>query len=272
MKRVGVYFQSWSSKWTKEPSKMDLAQIKAPVTVVYLSFASPGCTYFTGQQSFQNTGLNFSQDFWVVKDAIKLLKEKGILVMLSVGGGSYWSKPNTVYNAKSCVALMRDLGCDGIDLDWEVGVKYGYELTNAIKVTKPLLGKGILLSFAGWSTGAYGPRDGDQFQGMSIDAMTKQGGNVDWINIMTYDAGPMFDPIGALECYAIYYKGPLCIGFEVGTQAWGGALLRRDQATLWMKKTMERGKDYGMFVWSWQKDSEGKTPSTFDLVMMSTLY
>lgn len=170
MKQIAVYFQTWSSPWTKDPYKMDLAQMGAPLTIVYLAFASPSCTYFSGQNTFQNTGLNFTQDFWVVKEAIKILRSKGVKVMLSVGGGSYWSSPNTVYNAKSCVALMRDLGCDGIDLDWEVGTKYGYELTKAIQATRPLLGKEKFLSFAGWSTGAYGPV-GDTFQGMNIDAM-----------------------------------------------------------------------------------------------------
>lgn len=164
---------------------------------------------------------------------------------------------------------MKDLGCDGIDLDWEVGVKYATELTKAIAETKPLLAKNQYLSFAGWSTGAFGSDGNDKFKGMSIDAMTKQGANVDWINVMTYDAGPSFDPIGALECYAIYYKGPLSMGMEVGTQAWGGALLKKDQADYWMKRTVEKSKEYGVFVWAWQKDSEGKTPSASDLVQMS---
>lgn len=269
MKRVGMYFQSWSSKWTKEPSKMDLAQLASPITIVNISFVSPGCIYLYGQNTFQNTGLNFSQDFWVVKAAVALLKKKGIIVMLAVGGGSYWSSPKTKYNAKCCVALMKDLGCDGIDLDWEVGTKYSYELTKAIAETKPLLSSCHYLSFAGWSTGAFG-LNGDTFQGMSIDAMTKQGSHVDWINVMTYDAGPSFDPVGAMECYAIYYKGPLLLGLEVGTQAWGGALLKKDQAEQWMKRVVQQNKEYGIFVWAWQKDSEGKTPSVADLVQMTT--
>lgn len=270
MKRVAVYFETWSSKWTNDPKQMDLALISAPVTIVNISFAAPGLSYWKGQQNFNNTGLNFNQEFWVVKGAIQILKAKGIKVMLAVGGGSYWSAPNTNYNPISAVALMEDLGCDGIDLDWEVSKSYDYELSKAIVGTRSAMKPGQLLSFAGWSTGAYGP-DGDTYKGMNIHAMVNQGSRVDWINIMAYDAGTLFDPIGALECYRIYYKGPLLLGFEVGTQAWGGALLTKDQANMWMKKTYGYSKEYGIFVWSLQKESQ-KTVSTAEILQMSTWY
>lgn len=270
MKRVAVYFETWSSKWTNDPKQMDLALISAPVTVVNISFVSPTLSYWKGQNTFQNTGLNFNQEFWVVKAAIGILKAKGIKVLLAVGGGSYWSAPNVNYNAVSAVYLMEDLGCDGIDLDWEVGKQYDYELSKAIVATRAAMKTGALLSFAGWSTGAYGP-NGDHFQGCNIHAMVNHGSKVDWINIMAYDAGPSFDPIGALECYRIYYKGPLLLGFEVGTQAWGGALLSKDQANTWMKKTSAYSKEYGIFIWSLQKESQ-KTVSVAEILQMTTWY
>lgn len=271
MKHCAVYFETWYSKWVNDPKQMDLAQISWPVTIVNLSFVLPGCSYWSGQNTFMNTGLNFSQDFWVVKGAIAILKAKGIKVMLAVGGGSYWSQPNTFYNAPSCVALMRDLGCDGIDLDWEVNKSYDWELTEAIKKTKALLRTGEKLSFCGWSTGAFGPTNGDSYKGMNIHAMVHQGSSCDWINIMAYDAGPSFDPIGALECYAIYYKGPLLLGFEVGTQAWGGALLSEDQAKKWLECTWQHSKNYGMFVWAYLKESNN-TVSVKRLLEMSSWF
>lgn len=270
MKRVAVYFETWSSKWTNDPKQMDLALIAAPVTVVNISFSSPGSSYKKGQNTFQNTGLSFSQEFWVVKGAIGILRGKGIKVMLAVGGGSYWSNPNTSYNAVASVALMEDLGCDGIDLDWEVNKAYDYELSKAIVATRSVMKPGCLLSFAGWSTGAYGP-DGDNYKGMNIHAMVNHGSQVDFINIMAYDAGTIYDPIGALECYRVYYKGPLLLGFEVGTQAWGGALLSKDQANMWMKKTHSYSKEYGIFVWSLQKESKG-TASVKEILDMTTWY
>jgi GH18 family chitinase len=272
MKRVCVYFESWASKWTSDSTKMDLGQISLPVTIVNLSFVSPGCSYKKGQYNFQNTGLNFSQDFNVVKGAIQLLRKKGIKVLLAVGGGSYWSQPNVYYNAAGCVALMRDLECDGIDLDWEVGINYGKELTNAISSTKVLLQAGQFLSFAGWSTGAYGPTSGSgTFQGMNIHAMVNQGKNVDWINIMAYDAGKSYDPIGALECYKIYYKGPLLLGFEVGTQGWGDAKLSYAQADEWMRRTYLASKEYGIFIWALLKESKG-TVSVNEILEMTKKY
>lgn len=270
MKRVGVYFETWSSKWSNDPKTMDLSLISSPVTIVNLSFAAPGCSYWSGQNTFQNTGLNFCQDFWVVKGAIDLLRKKGIKVMLAVGGGSYWSNPGTYYNVDGCIALMNDLGCDGIDLDWEVDFARSSELTSAIIVTKKKLKQGQFLSFCGWSTGAFGA-NGDAHQGMNIHAMVNQGSSVDWVNIMGYDAGPSFDPIGSLECYRMYYRGPLLLGFEVGTQAWGGALLSKDQAMRWTEKVSKYSPEYGIFVWSWQKESKG-TVSTKEIMEISTWY
>lgn len=87
---------------------------------------------------------------------------------------------------------------------------------------------------------------------------------------MAYDAGPGFDPIGTLECYKIYYKGPLHLGMEVGIQAWGGALIGSEVAKRWMQQVVARGSEYGIFVWSWQKGTDGKTPSAYDLVVLAS--
>ena len=115
MQRVCVYYESWSPTWTSDPNQMSLSQISAPTNIVNLSFAHPTCTYSRGQKTWKGTGLDFSQDFSVVYSAIQILKKKGIKVMLAVGGGSYWSDPNVVFNPANSVALMVDLGCDGID-------------------------------------------------------------------------------------------------------------------------------------------------------------
>ena len=113
---TSVYYETWSGRWTDTPSKMDLANIEN-VDVVNIAFVLPGTVYQAGQKTFENTGLNFSQDFDVVFKAIQILRGKGVKVMLSVGGASYsdWSKFNPL-----CVwSLKKDLGCDGIDIDWE---------------------------------------------------------------------------------------------------------------------------------------------------------
>lgn len=163
---------------------------------------------------------------------------------------------------------MKDLGCDGIDLDWEVGEKFDYQLTDAIAALKPLMPAGTFLSFAGTSTGAYG-KNGDNYQGMNIHAMTHQGGNVDWINIMAYDAGDHYDPIGALECYRIYYKGPLVMGFEVGTPGWGGYLLTLHDVVNHCSRTLKESNKNGAFIWAYHSDSRG-TPSVKDIITIAS--
>lgn len=243
---------------------MDLALIKdqnPAINCVNISFVRPDCLY--SNHTFDNTGLQFSQDFKVVQAAIKILKSKGVTVMLSVGGGSYWSESKS-FNTVNVASLADDLGCDGIDLDWEVGALKAYELTNSITSLKNLNYKGKI-SFAGWSTGAYGSVKGSDFQGMNIHAMTQQGSNVDWINIMTYDAGPTYDPIGAYDSYRLYYRGPLNIGFEIGTQGWGGYLLTKDDVARMATHVKEDGDQNGAFIWALNKPGN---PSVSDVITL----
>lgn len=263
MSQIGVYYETWSEKWTSDATKSGLALIDKPVTIVYLSFATPDSKYVKGQFSFINTGLSFSSDFKIVQQAISILKKKEIIVMLSVGGGSYWSGTKT-FNAQNCVDLMNDLGCDGIDLDWEGNASKDYELTDCIKKLKPLMGP-KKISFAGFSTGAYG-KDGDTYKGSAIDAMTKQGSNVDWINIMAYDAGKNFDPLGAFAAYQVYFKGPLLLGFEVGKQGWGDDLLTLEEVEKNCEVVKAHDKKHGIMIWSYQKSSDNLTPTTKQVI------
>ena len=121
------------------------------------------------------------------------------------------------------------------------------------------------LGGSGFSTGAYGPENGDTYKGMSIDAMNKAGGLIDWINVMSYDAGSDFDPLGAFTCYRIYYKGALLLGFEPGKQSWGDKVETITDVTArcnWVKKD---GGVNGIFIWSNMKDTTG-SPSLSTIV------
>lgn len=263
MSQIGVYYQTWSEKWTTDATKTTLANIQAPVTIVYLSFTTPDTKYVTGQKSFSGTGLSFSLNWNTVTDAIQILKKKNIKVMLSVGGGSYWSGTKK-FNAQNCANLMYDLGCDGIDIDWEGHADRDYELTDAIQTLKPFMGD-KKISFAGFSTGAYG-KDGDTYKGSAIDAMVKQGKNIDWINIMAYDAGKSFDPLGAFTAYQIYYQGPLLLGFEVGKQGWGDDLLTKDEVIRNCTYVKNQNSKHGIMIWSYQKSNDNLTPSTAEVI------
>lgn len=88
---------------------------------------------------------------------------------------------------------------------------------------------------------------------MNIKAMTDHGSKLDWINIMSYDAGKEYDAIGAYIAYRIYYKGPLILGFQPGQQGWGDALLSQADVDKGVDYVSRDGKQNGIFIWSLQK-------------------
>ena len=113
---LGAYFETWASKWVSSGGMSDLAAI-TDFNVVYLAFVIPSTTYLAGQMTFANTGLQFSWDFAEVAKAIKVLQSRNVQVLLAVGGASYPFDGN--FNPKSIAALAKDLGCNGVDIDWE---------------------------------------------------------------------------------------------------------------------------------------------------------
>ena len=253
MKHIAVYFDSWASKWGSIGSELDLANLDiAGVNIVNIAFVKPDCCYKKGQKTWEGTGLSFSQDFSVVYGAIKILQNRGITVMLSVGGGSYpnWGDCNFI----AIKDLVSDLDVCGIDVDWEgSGV-----LLDIMKEMKFCITK--YLSFAGWSTGAFEAQDGDAFRGSAVE--TLKWGGFDWCNIMAYDAGAGFDVCGAYDA-----SGDLLVGFEVGPPGWGGYLLTEaDVAKAVAHVTNDLNG--GIFVWSWGSDSTG-TPTLNEICTMA---
>lgn len=245
---IGIYFQSWSSKWSS--TKLDLEDTDGDI--IYLSFVNPSCSYRSGQLSFGGTGLDFSSDFVVVQNAILQLKLKKKIVMLSVGGATY-SFQNL--NVSSVVALAKDLGCDGIDIDWEPTSKESESMTSIIReFAKQKFG---YLSAAVFSVGAYGEgqwlnsQPQGMYNGINRKGLIEAGDELDWINIMAYDASDAFNPTEAFMAYKSIFKNPIHLGFQVGQQAWGGSLLTLDQVKTWGQFVANQGGHY--FIWSWQK-------------------
>ena len=266
MKQIAVYFDSWASKWVGQPGDMDLAKLDLPgLTIVNLAFVKPDLTYAKGQGSFAGTGLDFSQEFWVVKGAISILRARGIKVMLSVGGSTYnnWDALNTA----SLDALVMDLGVDGVDIDWEVGgVRKFYGLIGIICEVHDFVHGSI--SIAAFSTGAFGSDGVDQWKGSAIPAMVHCSQFLSWINIMAYDAGAGFDSVGAYDCYRIYYPGDLLLGFEVGPPGWGGYLLTTADVQRGVDHVKKDGTGNGVFVWSVGSNESG-TPSVRDICTLA---
>lgn len=78
----------------------------------------PDATY-EGNNKLAGTGLDFSADGVVVKDAIAYLKSKNPAPMLvAVGGASYQNF--AALNTKAITDdVVRDFGFDGVDIDYE---------------------------------------------------------------------------------------------------------------------------------------------------------
>jgi chitinase len=259
----GTYFQSWSSAWSSNATTLDLALIDKSVNIVYLSFVNPNTQYTKGQNTFKNTGLDFSSDFGVVRDSITSLKARGVVVMLSVGGDSY---SFTDFNPSGVAALAHDLGCNGVDINWEnqeTKDKFG----GYIKNLRYAIGSDAAISIAGFSVGAYGEgnwiysKPVSPNTGMCIAGLKSNVSTIDWINVMSYDAGNDYSPTEAFDAYRSYYNGPILMGFKVPPEDSEGHATKLDEIEKVSKYIL--GKNAGIFTWSYQKQG---IPSSTDIL------
>ena len=265
---LGVYYCSWSCPWAGSGANLDLSKVQSPINVVFLSFAKPNCNYVKGSMSFSGTGLDFSSDFAVVKDAIQILRKRNVVVMLSVGGATY---PFDGFNPKAVVDFANDLGVDGIDIDWEPhgGNSEAHLLGPIIGQVRSIYPKG-LISIAAFSIGAYGVGEfanaspSGQNTGMCIPGLQSNGKDLDFICLMSYDASPVYDPVTAFRAYRSYYNGPILIGAEVPPEAWGGHVITLSEVERYSKGVVsDQNKSNGLFVWSYQKGGE---PSSMSII------
>jgi chitinase len=265
---LGAYYQSWSCPWAGSAANLDLAKIPSPINVIFLSFAKPNGSYVKGSMSFSGTGLDFSSDFAVVKEAIQILRNRNVVVMLSVGGATY---PFDGFNPKSVVDFANDLGVDGIDIDWEPhgGNSEAHLLGPIINGVRSIYPNG-LVSIAAFSIGAYGAGEfansipAGQNTGMCIPGLQSNGHQLDFICLMSYDASPVYDPVTAFKAYRSYYNGPILIGAEVPPEAWGGHVITLSEVERYSKCTIDDvNKSNGLFVWSYQKSGE---PSSMSII------
>lgn len=251
---MAVYFQTWSSGWTDKAEQLDLTLIDPRIKIVYLAFAKPDLNY--SFRSLDGTGLSFSASFDVVQKSIWLLKEKGVTVMLSVGGATYQFPKN--FDPWPSIKLCWDLGCQGIDIDWEFesgGTQQ--EFANIVAAYRYAWPEGKF-SAAVWSTGAFEPVQGDQYRGINLKGLDK----LDWINIMAYDAGNDFNPLEAYEAYKKIFNKKIYLGFNIGTQAWGGHVSLADEIKNNTEYVMKKGDD--IFIWAYQKNPE-RSPSVKEI-------
>lgn len=271
---VSVYHQTWSSPWQSDPSKLDFINLNSKITHLIFSFINPNCSYIKGSNSWSGSGVSFSSDFSVIKAGIALLKKNNpnIKVQFAVGGATYSFPSSTVIGShlESIRDFIDDIGADGIDLDFEEtdSSKFASILKFATNVFKS---SSYILSVASWSVGCYGTGSyknslpSSAHTGMNLSGIQTYGNQLAYINLMSYDAGDTYSPTEAFDSVRSVYSGPIAMGFEVGTQGWGGHLLSQQELSSSIAHVKKDQKG-GIMIWSLQKSNNSSTPTVAEIL------
>lgn len=268
--QIGCYFETWAMPFTVSTNN-DLSNLDKNLNTVYLAFVKPDNTYVKGNLSFSGTGLNFSSDFKTIAESIKILQKRKVKVLLAIGGGSYWSNPSS-FNHLGCIDLMNDLGCDGIDIDWEVGITDDQSPVNVINALYPLMG-GKAISFTCFSTGAFEKSVNDTFRGMNVKALKLCKSFISNVNVMAYDAGKDFDSVGAFKSYRKLYDGPINMGFLIGKHGWGDGLLFKEELVSVSDFVKKESITNGVFFWAYySKEFSGSISAQNAFATMGSIF
>jgi hypothetical protein len=129
------------------------------------------------------------------------------------------------------------------------------------------------LSLAGFSVGAYGngafanAQPSSANTGMCVAGLKSNGYQLDWINIMSYDASPVYSATQAFDAYRTLFSGPLLIGCEVPPEAWGGHVITLNEVSTYSSYALKDPQCNGLFVWSYQKTG---TPSCNQIISQAS--
>lgn len=229
-----VYEDSWRENHALVAADTALAQAPSYLNVIALSFAKPDLTYH-GNLSLLDVGLSYPFSGEVLHRAIALLKERhpGTKVLLSVGSGAYQNWDHL--NATGIADLVRDLGADGVDIDYEPETSCAADASGhihcptddtlieiATKLRKALP-RPMILTLAGCHVGAYGegafhdaPPVWSNYKGFMLTFFRSPAAQtLDLVAIEAYDAGTTYDPMQAFQAYRTVWPGRLALGVEV---------------------------------------------------------
>ncbi|MGL5682497.1 MAG: glycosyl hydrolase family 18 protein [Marinifilaceae bacterium] len=113
------YFPSWSETYPNTEGSR-LRNIPEEVTHIFLSFVKPNMRYQKGSLDIKQVGIEVPYDGEILKETVTILKDKGIKVILSIGGETYWGTDEAYdINHQQIADFVRDFGFDGIDWDYE---------------------------------------------------------------------------------------------------------------------------------------------------------
>jgi hypothetical protein len=277
------YYPTWSDNWFDATGKTandvyrasKFARIPGTYTHVMAAFARPDFAWHgLTANSFAGTGLDFTATPRDIKAAIDVLHQRNMKVILAVGGATYnnWGtlaaegQRGSGPTIDALANILRDLGFDGLDVDYEVGgnVDEYANSTRALRLAVDRAGGGRILSLAGWSTGAdcTGATTGDP---RCAGKLSFWGGNagreralalrypavaagLDMVNVMSYDA--RFENFDGATAYAAYREvfGPrtiVSIGFESPPEGWAGGILVINNADAQCEGSRNLKNQYG---------------------------
>ncbi len=302
--KIVGYYETWLATSTWTPDTYSLANIPAYVTSIPLAFARPDATYSSG--SFNGTGLDFTPAFSLVKSAVAIAQAKGQKITLSVGGATYQNFASL--NVPALIALVKDLGLDGINLDFEPANGSCSNLNTAqlscpsdtqliaiisqLRAGLDTIRPNMTLSAAVWSIGAYGTVNYPTTKygpvgsnsGLWINPLKQVGSKLTELYLMSYDAGTYtptgtvcpsgtaacYDPSAALLAYKSIFNGPIYQGIEVPPEAWGGNILSPAKAVT-LASTAGNAGGAGIMIWALEVQGNGYTANSF-LSAICSLY
>ncbi|KDD75127.1 hypothetical protein H632_c855p0 [Helicosporidium sp. ATCC 50920] len=237
-----VYLESKDDPEASAAADSSISKLPKYVTHLLLSSLRPDTTY-AGNVTFNGTGLEFSSDAKVIKDAIALLKEKNpnTKVLVSVGGALYnnWQ----ALNAKAVADFVKDFGLDGVDINYEpksskckleeetVQCDTDSEYISIIGALRAALPRPYILANAAVSVGAYGegewkaslPMRNDT--GSALNPLRKAGKEVDLLLLKSFDAGSEYSAKRALDAFANVFEGDILLGVKVAPEDIGDHVL-----------------------------------------------
>ena len=253
-----AYLASWSEVATDKPDDTVLARLPGYLSHVALGFVKPDLVY-SGDLDLSRTGLGLPYPGTVLKGAIARLKARhpDTKVLLAVGGWGFFGWD--ARNFEALARLVRDLGADGVDLDYEtadsgcartpdgrIACRDDARSIAVLKDLRAALPRPLVVTLAGWSVGAYGegrfaasePRFGP-FVGM-MRAMLKSPAaqGLDLVSVMSYDAGPAYRPEEAFRAYRSLWSGPLALGIQVMPSESGGPRFTVDRTVRLLTQAM----------------------------------